>query len=257
MVRKKSRPKPSAKIGGSTLRTSASKAGKATSITPVEAKLATEHRKPSDTREALLEAARRVFAEKGYAGATVKDLAESAGVNISLVSYHFGGKEGLYQTCLESFGADRAEASERILKAPVSREDFTLRLQLFAEDFIEFHVKNADGCKVVHRAMESIDEITCSVFKKFFFRVFEALNSFIEAAKIKRLVRDEMDSEICAILMFGSLVHLLRSQEMARLMDMPTVQDADFRERVIEQWVRSSTIGIFAPLAGENRSERP
>ncbi len=53
-----------------------------------------------DSRTALLSAARYVFAEKGYEGTTVKELADRAGVNVSLVSYHFGGKEGLYKECI-------------------------------------------------------------------------------------------------------------------------------------------------------------
>lgn len=48
------------------------------------------------TRALLLEAALDEFAAKGYAGARVQDIADRAGVNKQLISYHFGGKEGLY-----------------------------------------------------------------------------------------------------------------------------------------------------------------
>ncbi|MFV2179240.1 TetR/AcrR family transcriptional regulator [Actinomadura sp. LOL_016] len=48
------------------------------------------------TRTLLLEAALDEFAAKGYAGARVQDIADRAGVNKQLISYHFGGKEGLY-----------------------------------------------------------------------------------------------------------------------------------------------------------------
>lgn len=205
---------------------------------------------PPATRETLIQVAIKVFAAKGYEGATVKDLAEGAGVNISLVSYHFGGKEGLYRTCLESFGADRAEASERILKSPRSREEFLLRLSLFAEDFIEFHLKNSDSCKVVHRAIDAIDSITADVFKKFFFRVFNALHSFIESAKMNAFLRPELETEITTVLMFGSLMHVLRSQEVARLMGKPTLDNADFRALVIKHWIQNHTLGIFKASTG-------
>ncbi|OLT29579.1 translation initiation factor IF-2 [Actinomadura sp. CNU-125] len=49
------------------------------------------------TRALLLEAALDEFAAKGYAGARVQDIADRAGVNKQLISYHFGGKEGLYR----------------------------------------------------------------------------------------------------------------------------------------------------------------
>lgn len=44
-----------------------------------------------------MEAALDEFAARGYAGARVADIAERAGVNKQLISYHFGGKAGLYQ----------------------------------------------------------------------------------------------------------------------------------------------------------------
>lgn len=49
-----------------------------------------------DTREALLTAARAVFAESGYDGATVRGIAKRAGVDAAMVNHWFGGKEGLF-----------------------------------------------------------------------------------------------------------------------------------------------------------------
>ncbi|RYZ95779.1 MAG: TetR/AcrR family transcriptional regulator, partial [Proteobacteria bacterium] len=52
-----------------------------------------------DTGERLINAAKAVFAEKGFAGSTVKQIADLAGVNVSLISYHFNGKDGLLRAC--------------------------------------------------------------------------------------------------------------------------------------------------------------
>ena len=49
------------------------------------------------TRGALLDAALAEFAAKGRAGARVSEIAERAGVNKQLISYYFGGKDGLYE----------------------------------------------------------------------------------------------------------------------------------------------------------------
>ncbi|MFQ5415982.1 MAG: TetR/AcrR family transcriptional regulator [Myxococcota bacterium] len=63
------------------------------------------HRKPGrpvgarsgETREALLDAAHEVMAERGYPRVTVREVAERAGVQPALVNYYFGSKEGLLQ----------------------------------------------------------------------------------------------------------------------------------------------------------------
>ena len=52
------------------------------------------------TREALIEAAAVVFAEKGYVGGSVRDITRRAQANQAAINYHFGGKEGLYRDVL-------------------------------------------------------------------------------------------------------------------------------------------------------------
>jgi AcrR family transcriptional regulator len=198
-----------------------------------------------DSREALLKAAQHVFSKKGFEGATVKDLADEAGVNVSLVSYHFGGKEGLYKTCLEGFGIERVEAAERMLKAPASREEFFLRMRLIDEDFVEVQVKNIETCKIVMRGIDTLDAATSEVFKKIFYRVFLALKNFVESARKEGLIAEDIDTEITTGLMFGSLMHIIRSQDLARVLKMPTLDDPKHAAKVIDQWINCFTYGLF------------
>jgi TetR/AcrR family transcriptional regulator len=51
---------------------------------------------PEATRQALLAAGTRLFAERGYEGTPLSVIADRAGVNKAMVSYHFGGKRKLY-----------------------------------------------------------------------------------------------------------------------------------------------------------------
>lgn len=60
----------------------------------------TRNTSTTDTRAALLEAALVCFGERGFDGASIRMIADKAGKPISLISHHFGGKEGLY---LETF----------------------------------------------------------------------------------------------------------------------------------------------------------
>jgi AcrR family transcriptional regulator len=54
----------------------------------------------ADTRAQLLDAARVEFAERGYEGATVRRIAERAGVDAAMVNHWFGGKEALFTASL-------------------------------------------------------------------------------------------------------------------------------------------------------------
>ena len=53
-----------------------------------------------DCRENLIATAIPLFAAKGLNGVSVRELASAAGVNLSMISYYFGGKEGLYAAVL-------------------------------------------------------------------------------------------------------------------------------------------------------------
>jgi AcrR family transcriptional regulator len=72
----------------------------------------------ADTREALVKAAREVFVEQGYDGATVRAIASRAGVDAAMVNHWFGGKEGLF--------------AEAVLKLPFNPMDI-VKILLAAE----------------------------------------------------------------------------------------------------------------------------
>ncbi len=70
-------------------------------LNPVEAQSTAETRargRPggADSRDRILECAGKLFAERGYNGVSMRDLAGAAKVNLGAVNYHFGGKRNLY-----------------------------------------------------------------------------------------------------------------------------------------------------------------
>jgi AcrR family transcriptional regulator len=102
-------------------------------------------RDPERTRQALLDAALAEFSAKGLAGARVGDIAQRAGVNKQLISYHFGGKDGLYRALGDRWLAEEAE---------VARADMPLT------DVVAAYVTDAAAQRDLHRVVlrESIDD---------------------------------------------------------------------------------------------------
>jgi AcrR family transcriptional regulator len=64
------------------------------------------------TRERLLDASARLFAESGYRGASVRDICNQARANPGAVSYHFGGKRQLYRAVLRRAASQLVETEE-------------------------------------------------------------------------------------------------------------------------------------------------
>lgn len=73
-----------------------------------------QERDPGATRQRLLRAGARLFSRQGYDDVSVEDLASRAGVNRALISYHFGGKRGLYVAVLESAFGEMADRLSEI-----------------------------------------------------------------------------------------------------------------------------------------------
>ncbi len=54
-------------------------------------------KKDLSTEEKIKEAARKIFQQKGYAGARTRDIAEEAGINLALLNYYYRSKEKLFE----------------------------------------------------------------------------------------------------------------------------------------------------------------
>ncbi len=83
-----------------------------------------------DTRTRLLEAARRLFAERGYKGTSIKAITDAAGANLGAVTYHFKTKDALYDAVVRSLTEPLVATVEQSLKsggAPIDRIEGALR----------------------------------------------------------------------------------------------------------------------------------
>ena len=59
--------------------------------------------RPSEvTRDRIIKAAERLFAEHGYDGTSIRAIVAKARVNQAAINYHFGGKDGLYREVLRT-----------------------------------------------------------------------------------------------------------------------------------------------------------
>jgi AcrR family transcriptional regulator len=67
----------------------------------------------TDAESRLIQAAAQLFAQKGYAETSIRDLAEAAGVNVAAVNYHFGDKENLYRETLRHTFSGGYEINDR------------------------------------------------------------------------------------------------------------------------------------------------
>lgn len=186
-----------------------------------------------DTKAKLIASSLQVFGSKGYAGTSVKEIAESAGVNSALISYHFGGKEGLYQACFDQFVKEWTEFLESKILRPTSKEDFYFRLRLMVEHMVDDYLKNPHACRIMKREIESEGSEAQEVFQKVAGQFFELVTGFIKSAQKQNYLRSDIHAaDVCAVF-FGGIQHALHTSQLREKIMGDSLSDPKVRARFV------------------------
>lgn len=96
----------------------------------------------TSTEEKIIEAARKVFLEKGYAATRTRDIAEEAGINLALLNYYFRSKEKLFQLVM----VEKLQQLFSVVLPIVNNDELTLeqKLETLAENYIDLLIDNSD-----------------------------------------------------------------------------------------------------------------
>lgn len=158
-------------------------------MSEVEARTASE-----ETRKRLLDAAREVFSEHSFQGATVREICRRAEANVAAVNYHFGSKDGLLAEALNFVQL------AGLLKANVQADECPeVRLRLFLRDFMLMLLDEKDSssqCRIMAReladptpALDKIVREAIAPLHKFLGKlVREIVGEKVDEAELRRCV---------------------------------------------------------------------
>jgi AcrR family transcriptional regulator len=103
----------------------------------------------SERRAQLLDVGRALFAERGFEGTSIEEIAARAGVSKPVVYEHFGGKEGLYAVVVDREMQTLLTAVTAALSAPAHHPRVVLeRAALALLDYVE---GSSDGFRILSR----------------------------------------------------------------------------------------------------------
>jgi AcrR family transcriptional regulator len=170
-----------------------------------------------DTKAALLAAAREVFVEKGYDGATVRAIAAKAGVDAAMVNHWFGGKEGLFAQAVLQLPFDPAEILKRLLDGPVEEAG-----ERIIRNFVTIWDATGGGTfAALIRSVTSQQEVANALKSFFINAIFKSLLSEIGSEQ------RELRATLCATQMVGLGIvrYVVRFEPLAST-DLETVVKA-------------------------------
>jgi AcrR family transcriptional regulator len=188
---------------------------------------------PTSTKGRILAAAEEVFAAKGFQGASTREIAARAGVNISSLHYHWESKETLYFTVFRNI-FDQIVALLRDTLAPVLERQVRREsaIELTMRELFDFFADNPNVPKLLMRRIVENEELDIGIEREV---LLPAWGVFAEW--LTRYGRKPVSEEESRFFMLSlhsvMLVYLLDSRSYRTLLG-GSVRTGPLRDRVRE-----------------------
>lgn len=206
-------------------------------------------RDPEATRAAVLAAAERLFAERGFANTSLRDISTASGVSHPLIHHHFGSKEELYQAVkrrmVESY-AQRFPMAARASNRPLAIGPELRRLMAYIGDnplLLRLCAwTRLEGDRQVWPGEPDL---------------FETIRKRIEVSQRRKLIREDLDPAYLAIILTGLVFFWLDNRDHFTQRFGPQVNDSDYLRQAIEVLERgiSLTDASSASAAADEPSD--
>jgi len=224
---------------------------------PAAVRRATRPRDANETKERLLDAAERLFAERGFEGTSLRALTQEAGTSVSAANYHFGSKEELLRaTLLRRVGPMNARRLERLdalerraAGAPLPLEAI---LEAYLRPLFEEQEMRSHARFVAARLYSDPPELVSTLKQELF---GEVSRRFLDA--LGRVFPERTRAELGLRFQFsvGSMVHVMSGN----LQDAPHLEEPEVQREaagellsdasVLRELVAFLAAGLRAPLA--------
>ncbi len=167
----------------------------------------------SDKRTQLLRAAVQLFAENGYDGTSLRAISEAAGANLSMISYYFGGKHGLYE---EAF-ASQLRGLTGFLSADTDDMDPRDVIRLYADTALRVHQDNPYLVRYITRELLAQDGSTPAIYPPLN-AIYGVLDRTVRRGIAAGLFRDDLNVPSVVVLLAGAVnFHYLAQHVRARI----------------------------------------
>lgn len=154
------------------------------------------------SKEKILIAAEKLFVEKGFDGASVRDLSKEAGVNLAMVNYYFGGKEKLLEALVEKKVNDTRSRLEEFN----TRQELTSveRLDQIIEYYVDLITNNSRFYQMIHRelGLESRKNLHENLLE-LISRNWEEVRKALVKGQQEKVFRPDLDTEMVIMTIFG------------------------------------------------------
>lgn len=145
-----------------------------------------------DTEERILRAALETFAERGYDGASMRDIAARADATLGLLQYYFGGKARLWRAAVDRAFAEMRSGFDAALADTELLEDRE-KLRRMIHAHTRFAARNPEFIRLMHDEGKRRGPRTRWIVDRHVKPMFEPMVSLVARAQERGLLRDDVD----------------------------------------------------------------
>ena len=184
----------------------------------------------------IIEVAERLFAQKGFNGTSIRDIAQEADINISMVSYYFGSKEKLIEALFELRTAESRSSLETI----ISNEELSpiQKVNIMIDGIIERLYRNRAFHNIVLREQLSNERTTCisEHILDLKTRNIELMQRLISEGQEKGAFRKDIDISLMTITLFGTINQAIATERFYKKINkMEHWEDEEFRSYITKK----------------------
>ena len=147
-------------------------------------------RRPVDTRDRVSQVAQALFAERGYRGASLRDIAKKIGIKAPSLLHHFPSKQQLYLAVLDKMFESLEDAANAIAWGRESRQE---RMRQAVGDAIDFIASHPDFVRIMWKEMADESGVGRQVLKRRLPPLFSTAVNFIFRGQRDGEFRAEVD----------------------------------------------------------------
>ncbi len=185
--------------------------------------------KKADTKERLFDASLKLISEKGYLGATTREMAQEAGVTELTLFRHFGSKEKLFIEVLSKY---TFLPKLKELLPELEHLSYDNALRLVANKFLLTLKQRKPMIKIMYSEVNLYPEKIRRVYNKFITEIRSTLASYFAFQQKKGVLR-KVSPEVAARMFLGMLFSYFRTEEMMKGTDISRHKmEKDIRELV-------------------------
>ncbi len=159
----------------------------------------------TSTRNRILRAARKAFADKGRDGVSMSKIASEAGVQKALIYYYFPSKEDLF---FEVWQYSLDELEDHVFAETGSENVYLRKLKKLLRSYISFITSRDEVRRIMERERANIashPESTWSRVRERYLALRSKISSIIEGAKSEEKIPKDVDSEDAADLIINAM----------------------------------------------------